>query len=77
MSLQEVLNRSKREKNEREYQALVKAEKELDEMGEESDAESAHWRAEEILCEYLAAIGAKSLAVSFNNAKDRVGFWYA
>jgi len=41
------------------------------------DSEAAHGQAEDILLQYLAAIGAKQLANEFEKARDRIGFWYA
>jgi hypothetical protein len=60
-----------------EYEALMKAIGELNSMKPGDDPEIAHGRAEEILCEYLTAIGAKELANAFDEAVGRVGFWYA
>ena len=56
---------------------LQQAVKELNEMDENGDAEALHGEAEDILCGYLIAIGSKELAEAFDNAQERVGFWYA
>jgi hypothetical protein len=42
-----------------------------------NDPETAHGRADEILCEFIRAIGHAEVAVAFEAAADRVGFWYA
>ena len=50
----------------------------LDELGKDRlDPESDHCKADEVLLEYLDAIGAGELAGAFRRACDRVGFWYA
>ena len=58
-------------------QALMEAVKYLDDMEEGSDAEIEHSRAENVLCAYLRATGSGDLADAFDNACERVGFWYA
>ena len=60
-----------------EYEALKSAVAKLNAMGEHDDEEIAHGNADDILCEYLTAIGAKELADAFDSACARVGFWYA
>lgn len=42
-----------------------------------ADPEEAHGEADEILCEFLRAIGHTGVAAAFEAAADRVGFWYA
>jgi hypothetical protein len=41
------------------------------------DPETAHGRADEILCEFIRSIGHAEVAEAFEAAADRVGFWYA
>ena len=60
-----------------EYESLKKAVKQLNDMESDSDPEIEHGNAETILCDYLRTIGAAELANAFNDARDRVGFWYA
>jgi hypothetical protein len=56
---------------------MQKAIDELDGMSERVDQESAHSRADDILCEYLDATGCGALADAYRRAQRRVGFWYA
>jgi hypothetical protein len=41
------------------------------------DPEEEHGDAEEILCEFIRAIGHAEVADAFEAAANRVGFWYA
>jgi hypothetical protein len=41
------------------------------------DPETEHEEAEEILCEFLRAMGHRDVAAAFGAAQKRVGFWYA
>jgi len=41
------------------------------------DPESDHGVAEEILCEFLRSCGHMDVADAFEEARDRIGFWYA
>jgi hypothetical protein len=51
----------------------------LDKLGppNPSDPESDHAAAEQILCDFLRGIGYGNVASAFENARERVGFWYA
>ena len=51
--------------------------KELESMDSKGDQEILHARADEILLEYLKSTGDAEIAQSFQNAKERVRFWYA
>lgn len=41
------------------------------------DPEIGHREAEEILCAFLSANGFPEVASAFDEARDRLGFWYA
>lgn len=56
--------------------ALNKAVKNLDEL-DGSDVEAAHVDAEEILLSLLRSSGLGDAAQAFEQARDRVDFWYA
>ena len=49
----------------------------LNAMAAESDAEQSHSEADEILCDLLRSLGYGAVANAFEDAKARVGFWYA
>ena len=57
--------------------ALHEAINKLEDMPADGDSEILHGVAEKILCDYLIEVGAKELADAFDDANDRVGFWYA
>lgn len=42
----------------------------------DADPEAAHGTADAILIEFLRGIGYGTVANAFENASDRVGFWY-
>lgn len=44
---------------------------------DDSDPESAHGEAEDILMAFLKANEFPEVAEAFEKARDRVGFWYA
>ena len=57
--------------------ALMKAVEDLNNMQAGDDAECRHGEAENILCNLLKQVGYGEAAEAFDNAADRVGFWYA
>lgn len=50
---------------------------ELDAMNAATDAEIAHGRADSVLLAVLDANGLHEVAVAWERARNRVGFWYA
>jgi len=44
---------------------------------ESGDPERAHIEAEDIICNYLKEIGATEIVEAYDEARERVGFWYA
>ena len=44
---------------------------------QEGDPESAHGRADGILIEFLESSGYPELADAYEDARSRIGFWYA
>ena len=49
----------------------------LDAMSVNSDEEVEHGKADKLLCEALRLAGMYDVANAFENARERVGFWYA
>lgn len=43
----------------------------------EGDPEEQHLEADNLLCEYLRAIGHSEVATAYEEARRRVEFWYA
>lgn len=56
---------------------LQKIADELDAMPKGGDEEGLHDHADNLLCEALRILGADNVADAFEQAKWRVGFWYA
>lgn len=52
------------------------AKRRLDKLTDD-DPESAHGRAEDIICQFLKDNGFGDVAEAFEAARDRVGFWYS
>ena len=77
MDISETLQKLAFEQKGRERKALISAIDKLEAMKYGDDQDAAHSLAEDIICEYLVVIGAKQLADAFEEARDRVGFWYA
>jgi hypothetical protein len=50
---------------------------ELNAMEKNGDNEIDHQRADSILVEYLALIGHQAVAQAYQNARERVTFWYS
>ena len=63
--------------NVKQRQAMCKAMDELNAMSELSDPEIEHGDAEDVLCDFLKEVGYGDLADAFDQARERVGFWYA
>lgn len=74
--MKEALREFNKAKAAGEAEALKAAVDELNAMQGGVNEVEAHSRAEDILCEYLKAIGAAQLANAFDEANNRVGFWY-
>ena len=51
--------------------------KRLKAMPAHGDSESLHGEAEDILLDFLRSQGHSEVANAFEEARDRVGFWYA
>ena len=56
---------------------LKKAVDQFNKMQEGDDEEMAHVEAENIIMSLLTDLGFGDAAKAFNDASDRVGFWYA
>ncbi len=44
---------------------------------DDGDPEAAHSEAEDILCRLLTDFNLNGAVIAFEEARDRVGFWYA
>jgi len=75
MNIREVIEQGKRDKAALEAHALRSAVAAIRDLPD--DSEGAHGMADEILCEYLRKIGAAELASAFDDANERIEFWYA
>lgn len=50
---------------------------ELNSMPANGDEECLHCRADFVVCEVLRSVGCEEVAKAFEEARERVGFWYA